>query len=164
MSIFAVMSPEQHEHFMHLALREAQQAFDEGEVPVGAVVIFEDRIIGRGHNQTEGLHDATAHAEMIALSAAYNHFGDWRLENCTLVCTLEPCPMCAGAAMLSRIKTIVYGASDPKFGACGSIIDIPTEKRFNHELEVVGGIMEDEVAALMKTFFRQVRNKKREVN
>jgi tRNA(adenine34) deaminase len=158
------MSSEQHEQYMQLALREAQVAFDEGEVPVGALVMFEDRIIGRGHNQTEGLHDATAHAEMIALSAAYNHFGDWRLENCTLVCTLEPCPMCAGAALLSRIETIVYGAADPKFGACGSIIDIPAEKRFNHDLKIVSGVLNEEVAMLMKTFFRQVRKKKREVN
>ncbi len=158
------MSPEQNEHFMHLALQEAQLAFDEGEVPVGALVVFEERIIGRGHNQTERLHDASAHAEMIALSAASNHFGDWRLENCLLVCTLEPCPMCVGAAMLSRIKTIVYGAPDPKFGACGSIIDVPAEKRFNHDLEVVGGVMTDEVAVLMKSFFRQVRDRKRKVN
>jgi len=149
---------------MQIALEEAQIAFDEGEVPVGAVIVFEDRVIGRGHNQTEGLHDTTAHAEMIALSAAYNHFGDWRLENCSLICTLEPCPMCAGAAMLSRIKTIVYGAADPKFGACGSIIDIPAENRFNHDFEVVSGVSQEEIAALMKLFFRQVRKKKREVN
>ena len=149
---------------MRQALSLAQMAYDEGEVPVGAVVVFEDRIIGRGYNRTESLHDAAAHAEMIALSAAYNHFGDWRLENCSLVCTLEPCPMCAGAAMLSRIETVVYGASDPKFGACGSIIDIPAEPKFNHSLKVVRGVLEDEVAALMRDFFKGLRNKKREVN
>ena len=134
------------------------------EVPVGAVVVFEDRIIGRGYNQTESLHDATAHAEIIALSAAYNHFGDWRLENCYLFCTLEPCAMCAGAAVLSRIKTIVYGASDPKFGACGSIFNIPTEERLNHRIEVVSGIIEEEVAELMKLFFQQVRENKERIN
>ncbi|MCK4373047.1 MAG: nucleoside deaminase [candidate division Zixibacteria bacterium] len=149
---------------MELALREAGLAFDADEIPVGAVVVFEDRVIGRGHNQTQQLHDASAHAEMIALSAAYNHFGDWRLEECTLISTLEPCPMCAGAAMLSRIKTIVYGAPDPKFGACGSIINIPSEKKFNHHIEVVSGVRKDEVAALMKLFFQQVRNGKERVN
>ena len=158
------MDQQQMEQFMELALREAGLAFDAGEIPVGAVVVFEDRVIGRGHNQTRQLHDASAHAEMIALSAAYNHFGDWRLENCYLVSTLEPCPMCAGAAMLSRIKTIIYGAPDPKFGACGSIIDIPSEKKFNHRIEVVSGVRKDEVAALMKSFFQQVRDKKERVN
>jgi tRNA(adenine34) deaminase len=149
---------------MGLALREAEEAFELGEVPVGAVVVFEDRVVGRGYNQTERLHDASAHAEMIALSAAYNHFGDWRLENCRLFCTLEPCPMCAGAAMLSRIETIVYGAADPKFGACGSVIDIPDESRFNHRIEVIGGVMADEVSSLMKAFFRKVRNTKQKAN
>ena len=147
-----------------MALHEASLAFDIGDIPVGALVVFENRIIGRGHNLTQKLHDASAHAEMIALSAAYNHFGDWRLENCTLISTLEPCPMCAGAAMLSRIKTIVYGAPDPKFGACGSIIDIPSEKRFNHRIEVVAGVRQDEVAALLKSFFKKLRDGKERVN
>lgn len=152
------------DHFMALAVREAEKAFEKGEVPVGAVVTFENRIIGRGFNQTESLHDATAHAEMIALSAAFNHFRDWRLDNCYLFSTLEPCAMCAGAAMLSRIKTIIFGAKDTKFGACGSIIDIPGEKRFNHSIDVVGGVMENDIAELMKLFFRQIREKKNRVN
>jgi tRNA(adenine34) deaminase len=155
---------EKQQHFMKLALDEAQQAFEKGEVPVGAVVVFEDKIIGRGHNQTESLHDATAHAEMIALSAAFNHFGDWRLENCWLFSTLEPCAMCAGAAVLSRIKSIVYGAKDPKFGACGSILDIPSEKRWNHQIDVVNGILETEVSDLMRQFFQQVRENKAAIN
>ncbi len=158
------MDPEHYEHFMRLALGEAQAAAELGEVPVGALVVFENRIIGRGYNQTETLHDATAHAEMIALSAAYNHFGDWRLESCTLICTLEPCPMCAGAAMLSRIERLVYGAPDPKFGACGSIVDIPSQTRFNHHVEVVGGVMKAEVAKVMKLFFQRVRKTKRRVS
>ncbi|HWR82365.1 MAG TPA: tRNA adenosine(34) deaminase TadA [Candidatus Deferrimicrobium sp.] len=158
------MDPQRQEHFMELALDEARQAFENDEVPVGAVVVFEDRVIGRGHNQTEGLHDATAHAEMIALSAAYNHFRDWRLENCVLVSTLEPCAMCAGAAMLSRIATIVYGAADPKFGACGSILNIPAEKRLNHHIEVVGGVLETQVSALMKHFFELVRENKKHIH
>lgn len=158
------MDSQQHEQFMEMALHEASLALEVGEVPVGALVVFEGRVIGRGHNLTHKLHDASAHAEMIALSAAYNHFGDWRLENCVLVSTLEPCPMCAGAAMLSRIKTIVYGAPDPKFGACGSIIDIPSEKKFNHRIEVVSGIRQDEVSALMKSFFKKLRENKARVN
>ena len=158
------MTPDKYPDYMAMAFREAEQAFEKGEVPVGAVVVFENKIIGRGYNQTESLHDATAHAEILALSAAYNHFGDWRLENCILVSTLEPCAMCAGAAILSRIKTIVFGAHDPKFGACGSIFNLPPEPRLNHNIEVVSGVMADDVAALMKEFFRQVRDGKEKIN
>jgi tRNA(adenine34) deaminase len=150
--------------YMELAFREAEKAYEKNEVPVGAVVVFENKIIGRGFNQTESLHDATAHAEIIALSAAYNHFGDWRLENCTLVSTLEPCAMCAGAAVLSRIQTIVYGAKDPKFGACGSIFNLPVEPKLNHNIEIVSGIMKDEVAQLMKQFFKEIRKNKERIN
>ncbi|RKX28163.1 MAG: tRNA-specific adenosine deaminase [Candidatus Zixiibacteriota bacterium] len=149
---------------MAMALREAELAYEEDEVPVGAVVVFDNRIIGRGHNRTRQLHDASAHAEMIALSAAYNHFGDWRLENCTLFSTLEPCAMCSGAAVLSRIKTIVFGAKDPKFGACGSIFEIPTDQRLNHRIEIIGGVMADEIAALMRQFFAHVRKGKEQLN
>lgn len=149
---------------MALAFREAELAYEKGEVPVGAVIIFEDRVIGRGHNLTESMHDATAHAEIIALSAAYSHFKDWRLENCCLFSTLEPCAMCAGAAVLSRINTIVYGAKDPKFGGCGSIFEIPTERKLNHRIEVVGGVMETEIAAMMRRFFREQREGKEKVN
>lgn len=158
------MESDRIQFFMQQALSQANAAFELGEVPVGAVVVFENRIIGRGHNQTIGLHDATAHAEMLALSAAFNHFGDWRLENCILVSTLEPCPMCAGAAMLSRIDTIIYGVKDEKFGACGSIVDLPSETRFNHQPRVIGGIMQPEVSDLMKLFFQKVRKDKRRVN
>lgn len=158
------MTPEEQARFMQHAVREAELAFEKGEVPVGAVVVFENRIIGRGHNLTESMHDASAHAEMVSLSAAYNHFGDWRLENCILVCTLEPCAMCAGAAVLSRIKTIVYGARDPKFGGCESIFRIPTEPKLNHRIELIGGVMEQEIAELMQAFFRHVREGKRRVN
>ncbi len=158
------MNPLQYPDYMEMALREAEQAFEKNEVPVGAIVVFEGKIIGRGYNQTESLHDATAHAEIIALSAAYNHFGDWRLDNCYLFSTLEPCAMCAGAAILSRIKTIVYGAYDPKFGACGSIFNLPVEKTLNHNIEIVSGIMQEEVASLMKHFFRMVRDNKEGIN
>jgi tRNA(adenine34) deaminase len=154
------MDPSLYPQFMELALREAELAFEESEVPVGAVVVLENRVIGRGHNRTIALHDATAHAEIIALSAAYEHFNDWRLENCYLFSTLEPCVMCAGALVLSRVKTIVYGARDPKFGGCDSIFSIPTETRLNHRCEVIGGVMEAEVAELMRLFFQQVRKGK----
>lgn len=157
------MDPEDYPRFMQMAFREAETAFEQDEVPVGAVVVHEGRVIGRGHNQTEGLHDATAHAEIIALTAAYNHFGDWRLENCHLFCTLEPCAMCAGAAVLSRIETIVYGAADPKFGGCESIFRIPEDTRLNHRIKLVSGVMKDDVAALMQAFFRRLRGGK-EVN
>ena len=149
---------------MALAFREAELAYEKGEVPVGAVIVLENRVLGRGHNLTESMHDATAHAEIIALSAAYSHFNDWRLENCYLFSTLEPCAMCAGAAVLSRIKTIVYGAKDPKFGGCGSIFEIPTELKLNHRIEVVGGVMEAEIAAIMRQFFRKRREGKEKVN
>jgi tRNA(adenine34) deaminase len=158
------MNKDIYNDYMELAFREAEQAYEKNEVPVGAVVVFENKIIGRGHNQTESLHDATAHAEIIALSAAYNHFGDWRLENCILVSTLEPCAMCAGAAILSRIKTIVYGAKDTKFGACGSIFNLPVEPKLNHNIEIVSGVKQDEVAALMKDFFVRIRKNKEKIN
>ena len=158
------VEPEDYPRFMQAALREAESAYDKGEVPVGAVVVFENRIIGRGHNLTTSMRDATAHAEIVALSAAYSHFKDWRLDNCVLVCTLEPCAMCAGAAVLSRIERIVYGARDPKFGGCESIFNIPTERRLNHRIELVSGVMEDEVAAMMQAFFREVRAGKDKTN
>jgi tRNA(adenine34) deaminase len=155
---------EEYERWMELALREAELAFEENEVPVGAVVVANGRVIGRGHNRTESLCDATAHAEMIALSAAYAYAGDWRLDGCVLVSTLEPCAMCSGAAVLSRVNTIVYGARDPKFGACGSIFEIPTDRKLNHRIEVVSGIMQDDVSDLMRKFFKKVRAEKEQIN
>lgn len=153
-----------HSYFMEHALREAQLAFEESEVPVGAVVAKDNSIIGRGHNRTIALKDATAHAEIIALTSASEKVGDWRLENCVLYSTIEPCAMCAGAAVLARIKIIVYGAKDPKFGACGSIFEIPSEKKLNHHIEVISGVMETESIELMQSFFRQLRKKKENAN
>ncbi len=158
------MDPRLYPDFMHLALNEAHAALEESEVPVGAVVVFENKIIGRGHNRTAALHDATAHAEIIALTAAYGHFSDWRLENCVLVTTLEPCAMCAGAAVLSRIKTIVYGAKDLRFGGCDTLFQIPSDPRLNHRCQIVGGVLEPEVADLMRLFFRTVREGKEKIN
>ncbi len=158
------MDSERFLHYMEMSLVEAQHAYDEGEVPVGAVIVLDDKIVGRGYNRVEALHDASAHAEMIAMSAAYNFFGDWRLENCFLFTTLEPCLMCIGAALHSRIGSVIYGASDPKFGACGSIVDIPAVKTFNHTVEVIGGVMADESSELMQRFFRELRRGKESIN
>ncbi len=158
------MDAERQHYFMGIALEEAAVAAEKNEVPVGALVVFEDRIIGRGHNLTVAMHDATAHAEMVALSAAYNHFSDWRLEQCWLFATLEPCPMCAGAAMLSRIHTIVYGAADQKFGGCGSIVDIPHETKFNHAISVISGVRAEESSELMRAFFSKLRMRKEGIN
>jgi tRNA(adenine34) deaminase len=150
--------PISHEHWMKVALQEAQRAFDEEEVPVGAVIIHDGRIIGRGHNQIEQLQDPTAHAEMIAITAAANHLQSRRLEKCVLYVTLEPCPMCAGAIVLARIPTIVFGSYDSNAGACGTLYNIVEDKRLNHTVHVVGGICDSESEALLKGFFGRVRN------
>ncbi|MDM7924649.1 MAG: tRNA adenosine(34) deaminase TadA [bacterium] len=147
--------------WMRWALREAEKAFDEGEVPVGAVIVSENRIIGRAHNQTETLQDPTAHAEMIAISAAANTLGSWRLEGCTLYVTLEPCAMCAGAVVLSRIRRVVFGALDPKAGACGSLRNLVQDARLNHRVELASGVLDAEVSGLMKAFFHNLRDVKR---
>ncbi len=149
--------PTQHEQWMKAALREAQRAFDADEVPVGAVIVLEGKIIGRGYNQIEQLKDPTAHAEMIAITAASNHLQSRRLEQCTLYVTLEPCPMCAGAIVLARIPTLVFGVFDPKAGACGTLYNITEDKRLNHTVHVVGGICDGESEALLKKFFSKVR-------
>jgi len=162
--IFCLMIELSHGYFMEIALREAQMAFDEAEVPIGAIVVVGEQIYGRGHNQTETLKDATAHAEMLAITSAAEKMGDWRLEEATLYSTIEPCAMCAGASVLSRIDTIVYGAPDPRFGACGSLFEIPTDPRLNHRIEIIPGVMEQEAIDLMQTFFRQLRAQKERLN
>ncbi len=154
--------PEDHQHFMGEALREAGAAAERGEVPIGAVVAHGGRIIGRGHNQTEMLRDATAHAEMLALTQAAEALGGWRLAGCTLYSTAEPCTMCCGAMVLCRVDRLVYGAPDPKFGAVVSIADVLSNPRHNHKVQVIGGVRADEAAELLKAFFRTVREKKEE--
>jgi tRNA(adenine34) deaminase len=129
-------------------------------VPVGAIILLDGQIIGRGFNQTAKLKDPTAHAEILAITSACEVVGDWRLDGAVLYCTLEPCSMCAGAAVLARIARIVYGAADPKFGACGSIFNIPVDPRLNHRIDVCGGVLADDVAAMMRTFFRDIRETK----
>jgi len=146
-----------HEQWMKQALREAEKAFEQDEVPVGAVIVHRGKIIGRGHNQIERLQDPTAHAEMIALTAAANHLHSRRLEDCTLYVTLEPCPMCAGAIVLSRIPTLVFATFDPKAGACGTLYNIVNDKRLNHTLHVISGVSDRESEDLLKRFFGKVR-------
>lgn len=146
-----------HEHFMKAALEEARKAFAKDEVPIGAVVVYKDEIIGRGHNLRETLADPTAHAEILALREAGKHLGDWRLEDCLLYVTIEPCPMCAGAIQQARVSTVVYGAKDAKAGAIDSLIDIVRDGRFNHQVKVVGNVMANEAAQIMKYFFKRLR-------
>ena len=150
-----------HELWMERALKEAEKAYDIGEVPVGAVVVQGDHIIGKGYNQTESLHDPTAHAEMIAITAAANTFGSWRLEGCSLYVTLEPCAMCAGAIVLARIEKLVFGASDPKAGACGSLRNIVQDDRLNHQVEMISGILSEASSAILKSFFQDLRYQKK---
>jgi len=145
------------EYYLRQALREAQRAYEAGEVPIGAVVAQGSTVIGRGCNQREALHDPTAHAEILAITAAANHLGDWRLSGCTLYVTKEPCPMCAGAIVNSRLDRLVFGAWDEQAGCCGSLYQLCRDPRFNHQVEVVGGVMETECRSLLQDFFRRRR-------
>lgn len=142
---------------MRLALEEAAKAPAHGDVPIGALAVCRGEIIGRGHNRREIDHDPTAHAEMIAIRAAAQHLGTWRLDGVTLYCTLEPCPMCAGAMVLARLPRLVYAALDPKAGAAGSIIDITRHQRLNHRVEIDVGLMADEAMAQIRAFFDRLR-------
>ena len=150
--------------FMCVALDLAQQASKEGEVPVGAVVVKGHTIIGRGYNRPISAADPTAHAEVEALRDAARHLGNYRLLDCTLYVTLEPCVMCAGAIFHARIARLVYGAKDHKTGACGSVIDLPAEKQLNHHTLVIGGVLEDQTSALLKKFFTERREIIKEEN
>jgi tRNA(adenine34) deaminase len=151
---------EEDELFMKEALAAAEEARAEGEVPVGAVIVSDGRVIARGRNRTEATRQAVAHAELEALRKASRVVGDWRLSGCTLYVTLEPCPMCAFAGVLARLGRVVFGAADPKFGGCGSVVDVPAAP-FNHRLAVRGGVLADECAALLQEFFRGRREEER---
>lgn len=153
------------EYFMREAIREAMLADEAGEVPVGCVIVFEDRIIGRGHNGREGQKNALAHAEVVAIDAACKALGGWRLIDCDLYVTLEPCPMCAGAIVNARIRNVYFGAWDPKAGCFGSVIDF-NELPFNHKPQMTGGVLEDECSTMLTDHFRRLRmsNSKDEKN
>ena len=149
--------------WMRLALQEAHKAYDKDEVPVGAVVVKEGRIIGKGHNLVERLQDPTAHAEMLAITAAATTLSSWRLADSTLYATLEPCIMCTGAILLARVSTIVYGTRDPRYGACGTVLDLAYHDSLDIRVKVIGGILEDECAALLKSFFMGIRQRDTEI-
>lgn len=144
-----------HEHYMRLALKEAEKALEEDEVPVGAVIVHEGHIIARAHNQRERLKDPTAHAEMIAITQAASYLENWRLEGATLYVTKEPCIMCAGAMVQARLTSLVFGAFDEKGGACGSVVNLVEETRFNHQVKVTGGVLAEESAVLLREFFQE---------
>jgi tRNA(adenine34) deaminase len=151
-------SLDQHEHWMHVALHEARAAAEHGDVPIGAVVVSDaGHIIGRGRNERELNEDPTAHAEVLALRAAAAVLGSWRVLDATLYVTLEPCTMCAGAIVLSRIPRVVFATTDPKAGAAGSVLDVLADTRLNHRPEVLGGVLADEAADLLRSFFRARR-------
>jgi tRNA(adenine34) deaminase len=143
----------EHRRYMSIALKEAEAAFEQKEIPVGAVVVKDGIVIARAHNQVEMLQDPTAHAEIIALGAAANHLGSRRLKGCTLYVTLEPCPMCAGGIVLSRIDRLVFGSYDPKMGACSTLYNVVQDERLNHRVEVIAGVMDDESRFLLREFF-----------
>ncbi len=155
MSLSSLLEPER--RWMKAALREAERAFETDEVPVGAVVVKDAQIVGRGHNLVETLRDPTAHAEMIALSAAAEYRNQWRLDGCTMYVTLEPCAMCAGALVLARLERLVYAATDPKAGACESLYEIPRDPRLNHSVQITAGVLAEPAAELLRDFFRRRR-------
>ena len=157
------MELQEKEFFMREALKEAQKAYDQAEVPIGAVVVLNGEIIGRGHNLREKEQDATLHAEIKAIRQANQHLGSWRLEDCELFVTLEPCPMCSGAMILARMKKVIFGAFDPKAGTAGTFMNLLQDSRFNHQVEVEQGVLEEECQEILRSFFKGLRerNKKR---
>ncbi|MGI8775333.1 MAG: tRNA adenosine(34) deaminase TadA [Actinomycetota bacterium] len=148
---------EQHESFMREALTEAAKSLDHGDVPIGALVVRGTEVIARAHNEREFRNDPSAHAEVLALQAASRAVGSWRLSDCTLYVTLEPCPMCAGATVLARLARLVYGPQDPRAGAAYSLYNIPQDPRLNHRVEIVPDILSEECAALLRRFFADKR-------
>ncbi|MDP1657950.1 MAG: tRNA adenosine(34) deaminase TadA [Methylotenera sp.] len=148
------------ESYMQLALQLAGLAAQAGEVPVGAIVVKDGIIIGRGSNSPIGMHDPTAHAEIAAMRNAAQHLGNYRLVGCTLYVTLEPCAMCTGAVQHARIAKLVYGAGDPKTGACGSVVNLMADPKLNHHTEVIGGVLAEKCGAILSTFFKQRRKNK----
>lgn len=156
MALSRLLEPDR--RFMRSALQQAEQAKEKGEVPVGAVVVYGEQIVGRGHNLVESLQDPTAHAEMIAITAACETLQSKVLRGCTLYVTLEPCPMCAGAIVLARLDRLCFGAMDAKAGSASTLYNIPQDKRLNHQTEVVSGVEANQAEALLRDFFQQLRN------
>ena len=152
-------SQEEKEFFMSEALKEAQKSLDKAEIPIGCVIVKDREIVGRGHNAREELNQAIMHAEVMAIQEANRTVGNWRLLDCTLFVTIEPCVMCSGAIGLARIPHVVYGAPNQKFGAAGSLYDILTDERLNHRVEVEAGVLQEECAQIMQDFFRNRRQK-----
>ena len=145
------------EQGMRAALREAQASAEADEVPIGCVIVHDGLVVGRGHNQVERLQDATAHAEIVAIGAASGTLGTWRLNECTMYVTLEPCAMCAGAIVLARLGRLVWAAADPKAGACGSVLDVIHEPRLNHRVQITSGVLAEECGGLLREFFQRKR-------
>ena len=146
---------------MKMALNAARQAYDEGEIPVGAVIFHRDKLIGKAWNQREGLNDPTAHAEILAITQAASALESWRLDECEMFVTLEPCAMCAGAIVLARIPRVIFGATDPKAGACGSVLDVTGCEKLNHHATVEGGLLAEECGGLLTDFFKTRREEKK---
>jgi len=157
-----MLEPPNDQYFMREALRQAQKAGEAGEVPVGAVVVIAGKIIGRAHNQVELLKDATAHAEMVALTQAEAAVGDWRLTECDLYVTKEPCAMCAGALVHTRIRRVIFGCKDPVAGAAGSVMNLLQMPALNHRCDIASGVLQDECAAILQDFFRNRRGEETE--
>lgn len=156
-----VIKLNQDEKYMYMAIMEAKKAREIGEVPIGAVIVFENEIIATGYNVRETTQSTLAHAELVAIKEANKKIGSWRLEDCTIYVTLEPCPMCAGAIIQSRIKRVVYGARDPKAGCAGTLMNLLDENKFNHQAELTTGVLEEKCSSLLTSFFRELRKQKK---
>lgn len=148
-----------YESYMELAIEQAQKAFEINETPIGAIIVYNDKVIAAGYNKRNTTKNPLAHAEIAAINQAANYIGDWRLEDCQMYITLEPCPMCAGAIVQSRIPKVIFGAKNPKAGCAGSIINLLQMQKLNHQVEIVAGVLEDKCSAMMKDFFKQFRIK-----
>ncbi|WP_105618908.1 tRNA adenosine(34) deaminase TadA [Vallitalea okinawensis] len=152
---------QQHEYYMEIAYDLAKQAYQEDEVPIGAVIVYHDEVIGKGYNQRNGKKSTLAHAEIQAINEASQYIGDWRLEECTMYITLEPCPMCAGAIVQARIPQVVMACRNPKAGCAGSIVNLLQEPKFNHQVEVMEGVLEEPCSQLLKQFFKAMRQQQK---
>lgn len=158
------LTEEEKMYFMREAINEAKKAEAIAEVPIGAIIVHQGKIIGRGHNLREHSQDATSHAEMFAIREACSYLGSWRLEECQMFVTLEPCPMCSGGMILSRVEEVYFGAYDPKGGTAGTLMNLLTDERFNHRAYVEGGILEAECGTLLTNFFRAIRARKKKTS